>query len=184
MKCLLCDNQTKKISNKYCSVACSSKARVGRPRPDVTLRNKTNNPIWNPEAKKKMSQALMGRVQTDREKIKRATSLKKYYETNPEAKQRLAKNVWEKYTSKIAGTGWRKIRTKALERDGYKCTMCGEDTYRLLVVHHIDWQGKRRGVPAKDWNNNMSNLQTLCHKCHNGIHRHKSLDYNERASNI
>lgn len=60
-------------------------------------------------------------------------------------------------------------RFKALERDGYKCIKCGmtsEEHHKIwnveLTVDHID--GK--GLDAHDKNNNLSNLQTLCRRCH------------------
>lgn len=55
-------------------------------------------------------------------------------------------------------------RDIALERDGYKCCKCG--SLERLVVHHIDGNG--RG--SKNPNNDLSNLQTLCHTCHQQIH--------------
>lgn len=180
MKCLICTNQTKRIRAKYCSRECAEKAKFGRKRPDVTERNKADNPVWNKDSLEKMRASLTGKKQSDETRIKRSKSLKKYYRDNPEAKERLRSAVWEKYTSKIAGTGWTKIRLKVLDREGYKCQNCGEDKRTRLLVHHIDWHGKRRGVSSKDWNNSMSNLQTLCYKCHNQIHRHKSADYKVR----
>lgn len=46
-------------------------------------------------------------------------------------------------------------RTNTLERDHYRCVQCGRK--RNLSVDHID--GDRS-------HNEMSNLQTLCFKCH------------------
>lgn len=53
-------------------------------------------------------------------------------------------------------------RIKALERDNYKCTICGSDY--LLQVHHKDEMGRNK--PKELRNNDMSNLITLCAKCH------------------
>lgn len=180
-KCLICSSPAK---NKYCSAKCYNKSKFGRKRPDLVLRNKTSNPMLNQESLEKMRKSLTGKKQSEETKEKRAAKLRRYYAEHPEAKAQLAKNVWDKYTGKIAGTSWVKVRLKALERDNYKCTLCGEDSYRRLVVHHIDWNGKRRNRSHKDMNNDLSNLQTLCHKCHNGIHRHKSADYQERRDAI
>jgi len=55
------------------------------------------------------------------------------------------------------------LREIVLERDGYKCTIC-ESTERL-EVHHKDGRGRGKDEP----NNDMSNLQTLCAKCHGEI---------------
>lgn len=149
-------------------------------RPDVVLRNKIANPMRDDVAREKMRQSLLGRKQSEDTKLKRALRLREYYATHPEAKAKLAKTVWEKYTSKIAGTSWLKISRTIRERDGYTCQSCGESTRARLLVHHLDWRGKQRGATAKQMNNDPSNLITLCHKCHNSIHRHKSLDYRER----
>ncbi len=52
-----------------------------------------------------------------------------------------------------------------LIRDNYKCAKCNTD-YKL-VVHHID--GSRKYGVSK-MNNNLSNLMTLCKKCHAEAH--------------
>lgn len=127
-----------------------------------------------------MRKSLTGKKQSEETKKKRAEKLKIYYASNPEAKEKLRRNVWEKYTSKIAGTGWVKISKRIRERDNYTCQMCGIQRKSYLIVHHKDWNGKIRGRSLKLMNNEDDNLITLCHKCHNGIHRHKSNDYQER----
>jgi len=182
MKCLYCKKLFYVEGRKYCNFDCYNKSKIGKKRPDVALRNKTNNPIHNIKSLEKMRKSLTGKKQTKETKLKRANKLREYYKNNPEAKARLAKNVWDKYTSKIAGTGWAKVRLKVLDRDNYTCQNCGEDNRSKLMVHHLDWRGKRRNVPSKEWNNKMSNLQTLCFKCHNGIHRHKAKDYQSRLN--
>lgn len=130
-----------------------------------------------------MRKSLTGKKQSEQTKAKRSNKLSNYYANNPEAKQRLAQNVWNKYTSKIAGTGWSKISKRIRERDNYTCQFCGEKNKRV-VVHHKDWQGKRRGISQKEMNNDPSNLITLCDKCHNRIHRHKAKDYKDRYNKM
>ena len=60
---------------------------------------------------------------------------------------------------------WVKLRTKVFRRDKYQCQYCrqffGEDGL-LLSAHHI----KPR---AEGGNNKLSNLITLCLKCHDRI---------------
>ena len=53
-----------------------------------------------------------------------------------------------------------KVYQQALERDEYRCTVCGskED----LVVHHKDGRGRRCKKP----NHSLDNLETLCRPCH------------------
>lgn len=55
---------------------------------------------------------------------------------------------------------------KCLERDGLKCQRCG--TTVGLDVHHID--GKSLSLAGDNTNNELDNLQTLCHKCHLKLH--------------
>lgn len=49
-------------------------------------------------------------------------------------------------------------------RDSYQCRLC--NSLKALEVHHI--YGKKRFPVIKD---EMSNLITLCHKCHDKFHR-------------
>ena len=173
MHCLICG--IKHNNKTFCSHKCRNAW--------VKINNTTNNPIWNDESRKKMQAGLTGKKQSEKTKLKRSLKLKKYYKENPDARERLAKNVWDKYTSKIAGTSWQSISKKVRERDNYTCQKCGESQKRV-IVHHLDWRGKERGRKAKDYNNELSNLLTLCDKCHNNIHRHKSKDYNHRKKSI
>jgi 5-methylcytosine-specific restriction endonuclease McrA len=65
-------------------------------------------------------------------------------------------------------------RTKALERDEYKCTECGltnEESIqkfgRGLHVHHI--------IPrVEGGSHRLENLRTLCEACHIAIHKNLS----------
>ena len=56
-------------------------------------------------------------------------------------------------------------REAVLIRDGNRCTQCG--SVKGISVHHID--GKGRGYKGVI-NNAMSNLVTLCCKCHQDTH--------------
>lgn len=53
-------------------------------------------------------------------------------------------------------------RIKALERDGYRCVLCGSDEY--VQVHHKDETGRNK--PKEIHNNDLNNLITLCGSCH------------------
>ena len=53
-------------------------------------------------------------------------------------------------------------RAKALERDDYRCVICGDTDQ--IQVHHIDETGRNK--PKEVQNNELSNLITLCAKCH------------------
>jgi 5-methylcytosine-specific restriction endonuclease McrA len=62
-------------------------------------------------------------------------------------------------------------REKAIQRDGEKCVKCGmtREEHKIkygvdITVDHIDGNGKN--TPKEKKNNDMSNLMTLCKKCH------------------
>lgn len=59
------------------------------------------------------------------------------------------------------GPNWKQQRQKALERDGHVCLHCGS-SHRLTVNHKIPFRLFSSYVQAND----LSNLETLCHKCH------------------
>lgn len=60
---------------------------------------------------------------------------------------------------------WQELRLKVLARDGYKCRRCGANLRGVFYreVHHIIALG-RGGTNA------MSNLISLCDKCHDKQH--------------
>lgn len=69
------------------------------------------------------------------------------------------------------GRNWSGQRKLAKRRDSGKCQICGTDKKkRRISVHHI--------TPYKDFNgdylkaNELTNLITLCQKCHNQVERH------------
>jgi hypothetical protein len=65
-----------------------------------------------------------------------------------------------------------KQRLRVLERNGYRCQLCGgcpsENEHVVLIVHHIRLFG-RGGLTADE------NLITLCHTCHDGLEPHEKL---------
>ncbi len=65
------------------------------------------------------------------------------------------------YGKYLKTTHWIEIRATILERDCYKCRLCGEK-YDILHVHHNTY--KRLG------HENLTDLITLCQKCHRSIH--------------
>jgi len=71
------------------------------------------------------------------------------------------------------------LRKTVLERDGYKCVLCGMTDQqhlgtwnRHITINHIDHQGSHCKFP----NNNPDNLETLCLRCHGHIDRLKQRD--------
>lgn len=72
----------------------------------------------------------------------------------------------------LYGSGWRKQRRKALERDGYVCQLCDrtqeEELNRRgkgLEVHHII-PFRTFGIENHEEANRLDNLTTLCRECH------------------
>ena len=63
------------------------------------------------------------------------------------------------------GPDWREQRRKALRRDGYSCVFCGtSEKENGCDVHHI--------IPYRfSHSNKLSNLVTLCVKCHRSLRR-------------
>lgn len=60
---------------------------------------------------------------------------------------------------------WAVLRVKVLERDSYRCRKCGANLRGVFYreVHHI--------LPlSKGGSNHMSNLISLCSKCHKNQH--------------
>jgi 5-methylcytosine-specific restriction endonuclease McrA len=55
-------------------------------------------------------------------------------------------------------------RQLALERDNYKCVICGETDG--IGVHHKDFSGR-----CENPNNELDNLMTICKPCHTKIHK-------------
>lgn len=71
------------------------------------------------------------------------------------------------YSAQEYGMNWTKQRHKCLERDDYTCRVCGISQSELdqeLAVHHITPRSQFEGTPRKM--NALSNLVTLCSKCH------------------
>lgn len=63
---------------------------------------------------------------------------------------------------------WHKAKRQRLQMDNYLCQRCFEHKGKIVaadVVHHIK---PLREYPALSLN--LSNLVSLCHKCHNEIH--------------
>lgn len=58
---------------------------------------------------------------------------------------------------------WRRLRQVALERDGWRCTLCGRAG--RLEVHHVQPTSEGGAV----WD--LANLRTLCRPCHFEQHR-------------
>jgi 5-methylcytosine-specific restriction endonuclease McrA len=147
----------KKI-RKYCSIECT---RLGRRNRLNLICVWCNNPFWIRASRpkyanirccsKRCSNALKQSTKKTRSEI-----LKKY---NNKLEVKLKKREYH-----FGGFYKYKLREKALKRDSFTCQIC--KSKRGLVVHHTD--GNR-------FNNKLSNLITLCKRCHPKIHGSREL---------
>jgi 5-methylcytosine-specific restriction enzyme A len=66
----------------------------------------------------------------------------------------------KRHSAKITrGPRWKALRVQALERDDWQCVQCGER--RRLEIDHIEAVRHRPDLAYS-----LSNLQTLCGRCH------------------
>lgn len=82
---------------------------------------------------------------------------------------------WKGGIGSNRGSSWYKQRRTALERDNYKCQICGtkEGDGILIDVHHI--------TPFHEYNNHeeankLNNLICLCRKCHPYIEKNREIN--------
>lgn len=74
------------------------------------------------------------------------------------------------YGSKLFDPRWKEKRKIILERDGYKCTICGTSEGKLQV-HHKQYHFIRRLQRHVDpWDYEEKLMVTLCESCHNRGH--------------
>lgn len=83
------------------------------------------------------------------------------------------------YIEKLRHPKWQKKRLQILDRDGFKCTECG-DTEATLNVHHLSYDY------GKDpWDYPDENMKTLCENCHEYLHSlEKVRDLKEGEANV
>lgn len=69
----------------------------------------------------------------------------------------------QKYDNYINSEDWRRTRTKALEKHGQKCKICG--SIHNLDVHHLNYDNL-----GDEKKNNYNDLCVLCRSCHSKLH--------------
>ena len=69
----------------------------------------------------------------------------------------------EEYNKLLKDPRWKAKRGEILERDGHKCTQCG-NTHRLSVHHNFY-------DDINPWEYKNEDLVTLCNECHKEYHR-------------
>lgn len=73
--------------------------------------------------------------------------------------------ITEDYKEYLNSPQWAKIRNKVLQRDDFKCSICG--SYRGLQVHHLNYNH------FKNEENYLEDLMTVCNECHEKIENQK-----------
>jgi hypothetical protein len=159
----------------YCSEQCREKAKWERKKP-VPIERACPN-CGTAFVPMKGQQKCCSKECTDekyyrvnREKIRERTKQYRlsHLEQERDRKRRDRENNKEHYQQRdfeyhdITRFGGNK--QAVLERDGYKCTVCGADVG--LSVHHKDFSGQ-----SEKPNNDPSNLITVCKSCHTEIHK-------------
>lgn len=82
----------------------------------------------------------------------------------------LTKNVpRERYSQQLQSTSWKLKAENIRIRDGHKCRLCGGKGIQL-DVHHIRYIAGR-----EPWEYDDGDLVTLCHKCHEKLHKEQEL---------
>jgi 5-methylcytosine-specific restriction endonuclease McrA len=63
---------------------------------------------------------------------------------------------------RLDSTSYRELHRQVLERDGWRCQVCG--SMQQLQVHHLKFRSQSGGDEEQ-------NLITLCPECHVQVHR-------------
>jgi hypothetical protein len=83
----------------------------------------------------------------------------------PICRERTRKKSWHLNSLRRYNEAFDGNKTGALERDGYKCRLCGGT--KKLIIHHIDGRSYHN---CDNPNNDLDNLTTLCGACHTIYH--------------
>jgi hypothetical protein len=157
----------------FCSKACSSLGRTGKPCPKSVKRsdkgrrgNFVSKPCKNCNTLMKVQPSLKDRKNyCTRICYEQHKSVLFKGENNP-----AYKNGSSFRKRDYRGDNWNAVRMLVYRRDGFCCTECGckcvgrrdvgkDETNRIIQCHHIE--------PYKiNKNNSMDNLRTLCLRCH------------------
>jgi len=68
------------------------------------------------------------------------------------------------YSEQLKSPKWQKKRLEIMQRDKFKCKLCGDENTTLHVHHKYYESGK---MP---WEYSNNCLITICEHCHNSIH--------------
>lgn len=87
---------------------------------------------------------------------------------DPSASRWISKKGKIKYAAYLNSDQWKEIRRAVLDRDGNRCRECGQTG--LLHVHHLTYNHI-----TEEWGY-LSDLITLCKKCHDAKHHKRKTD--------
>ena len=73
------------------------------------------------------------------------------------------------YSTKLKDPRWQKKRLQIMNRDKFKCKLCGDEE-TTLNVHHIEYTAEHI------WDEPKENLITLCEHCHSEVESIKKSD--------
>jgi len=146
VNCFTCGKPVYKIlsrikiyEHQYCSKQCMNQSPYKRQ--ISSHRMKTNNPMFNPDIKKRSYGAL----------VEWHKHNKPYNFIDGQSRNRV-----------YALASWKKVIKEIYLRDKYECQLCGKKG-GLLNVHHI--------IPYSICKSDSpENLITLCVKCHGKVH--------------
>jgi hypothetical protein len=79
----------------------------------------------------------------------------------------------KKYSEKLKDPRWQRLRLKVMNRDNFKCQICG-DTENTLHVHHLKYE-----LYKEPWEYEINALKTLCESCHQNEHLSYQDAFNE-----
>lgn len=150
--------ETERSDRKYCSLECQYKHRK-------YPRQRTYYTYTCEWCNKKFKSHKHNRRFCSNECASASLSLERVGENNP---------MYKGVRSYRRGRNWQTQRKRAIERDGYTCQICGKKPRngqkRVVSVHHIKPYRYFNG----DWKqaNDLSNLITLCTKCHAAVDWH------------
>jgi len=125
---------------------------------------KAQKKVWYQNNKKKHKKCCDRWRKNNPDRVRKTS--KKWRENNPDKVRIIQKRNYKKWRAKHPykvgppGQGWAIIRKKVLERDNYTCQKCGK---RTNLVYHLD--GISSNCLAKERNNDLNNLLTLCRVC-------------------
>ena len=69
----------------------------------------------------------------------------------------------KEYWQKLQDPRWQKKRLEVFQRDGFKCSDCGNKELQLEVHHEYYISGR------EPWEYPLSAFKTLCHPCHDQL---------------